>query len=56
MPVIIDEVQVDAVEAQAQPHDASAQAPRSGKPKLDPIELVVALRRLDQRLARLWAD
>ena len=57
MAVVIDEVQVEAVEAQAQqPHEGHAQARKPGKSPLDPIELATVLRRRDQRLARLWAD
>ncbi len=57
MAVVIDEVQVEAVEAQArEPHEAHGQAQKPGKPKLDPIDLAIALRRRDQRFARLWAD
>jgi len=56
MAVVIDEVQVEAVEAQAQPRDANAQAQKPGRQKLDPTELAVALRRREARVARLWAD
>jgi hypothetical protein len=57
MPVVIDEVQVDAVEAQAQPRDAQGQAHKpGGRPKIDPTDLAVNLRQRHQRLARLWAD
>jgi hypothetical protein len=59
MAVVIDEVQVEAVEAQAQQREAHGQGgqkPAGGKPKLDPMELAATLRRRDQRLARLWAD
>ncbi len=57
MPVVIDEVQVEAVEALAHPRDAQAQPQKpGGRPKLDPIDLALNLRQRHQRLARLWAD
>lgn len=57
MAVVIDEVQVEAVESQAQRGgDDHAQAKKGGRQKLDPVELGVVLRQRDQRLARLWAD
>jgi hypothetical protein len=57
MPVVIDEVQVEAVEPQAQRGDAHGQAHKQGDhSKIDPADLAVNLRRNHQRLARLWAD
>jgi hypothetical protein len=58
MAVVIDEVQVEAVEAQAEGRAAQGQARQqpSGKPKIDPVELAASLRRHEARLARLWAD
>ncbi len=56
MPVVIDEVQVEAVEAQAQPRQDGGQPKKPSRQPLDPNELAVTMRRRDQRLARLWAD
>jgi hypothetical protein len=57
MAVVIDEVQVEAVEAQAERGgDGHAQAKKGGRQKLDPAELGIVLRQREQRLARLWAD
>ena len=57
MAVVIDEVQVEAVEAQAQRGGQDhAQAKKPGHQPLDPNELAVTLRRQGQRLTRLWAD
>ncbi|HWF77445.1 MAG TPA: hypothetical protein VN694_09740 [Caulobacteraceae bacterium] len=57
MPVVIDEVQVEAVEPQAQPRDAQGHAHRSAGPaKIDPADLAAILRQRHQRGARLWAD
>jgi hypothetical protein len=57
MPVVIDEVQVEPVETQAQRGgQGDAQPKKATHQPLDPNELAVVLRRRDQRLARLWAD
>ncbi len=57
MAVVIDEVQVEAIEAQALRHDAQGHAQKpAGKPKVDPFELALLLRQRHQRVARLWAD
>ena len=56
MAVVIDEVQVEAVETQAERGDEHAQAKKPGRQKLDPAELGIVLRQREQRLARLWAD
>jgi hypothetical protein len=57
MAVVIDEVQVEAVEAQAQRGgDDHAQGKKPGRQKLDPAELGVVMRQREQRLARLWTD
>ena len=56
MAVVIDEVQVEATEAQAHGGQDHAQAKKSTHQPLDPNELGATLRRQGQRLARLWAD
>ncbi|HEX3405996.1 MAG TPA: hypothetical protein VHS81_02065 [Caulobacteraceae bacterium] len=57
MAVVIDEVQVEAVESQAQSGgQGHAQPKPAAHPPLDPNELALVMRKRDQRLARLWAD
>ncbi len=57
MAVVIDEVQVEAVEAQGQSRDAQGHAQKpGGQSKIDRTELALNLRQRHQRQARLWAD
>jgi hypothetical protein len=56
MAVVIDDVQVEAVEAQARGGQEHAQPHPAAHPPLDPNELAAVTRRQGQRLARLWAD
>ena len=56
MGVVIDEVQVDAMEREARPEPHGTEAPKRGRPKLDPSEFAAVQRRHAERMQRLWAD